>query len=292
MKQVSMTALLEAGAHFGHKAERWHPKAGRFIYTEKDGIHIIDLAKTKAELERAMAFVHQIALDGGTVLFVGTKRQAKEIVKTQAAAAGAPYLAERWIGGFLTNWDGIHANIAKSNRLTEEQATGKWKKLPKHEQSQLGRYLKRLHVYYGGVLKLDRPPQALFIIDIKREIAAVREAVRCGIPVIAVVDTNANPDEVEYAIPANDDAIGSLAYIMEVMTDAFREGHEGYEKNKLAQEAEIATKKAKAAEQQKHEETKEVNEVAKAPESAPVKEAKAAKQEPVKAKKSSKKGAK
>lgn len=230
MKQVSLTELLESGAHFGHKAERWHPKAGQFIYTQKDGIHIIDLAKTKAQLEKAMELIFSLANSGGKVLFVGTKRQAKTIIKDQAAAANAPYLSERWIGGFLTNWDGIHTNINKINRMTEEQARGGWQKLPKHEQSHLTKYLARLNVYYGGVLTLNQKPQAIFVVDIRKEIAAVREAKRCNIPVIALVDTNSNPDEVDYPIPGNDDAVGSISLIVSLLADAFRSGREAYEK--------------------------------------------------------------
>lgn len=230
MEDITLQQLLEAGCHFGHKAERWSPKASEFIYSEKDGIHIIDLAKTKTGLEAAAAFVKEVASRGETVLFVGTKRQARGIVKELAEAAGAPYLVERWIGGFLTNWDEVHKNIQKINRLTDEQKTGAWKKFPKHEQTKLARYVERLKVFYGGVLTLSKPPAAVFIIDIKKEDAAIREAKRREIPIVAVVDTNSDPTGIEYVIPANDDAVGSIQIITKTIARAYQEGREKAEK--------------------------------------------------------------
>lgn len=231
MEEITLQALLEAGCHFGHKAERWNPKASEFIYSEKDGIHIIDLAKTKAGLEAAGAFVKETASRGETVLFIGTKRQASGIVKELAQKAGAPYLVERWIGGFLTNWDEVHKNIQKINRLADEQKTGGWKKFPKHEQTKLARYLERLKIFYGGVLALNAPPAALFIIDVKKEDAAVREGKRREIPIIGVVDTNSDPTGIEYVIAANDDAVGSIQIITKIIADAYREGREKLEKD-------------------------------------------------------------
>ncbi len=244
MKEVSLQELLEAGCHFGHKSERWHPKASKFIYIEKDGIHIIDLAKTKAGLEEAAQFVRDLVAGGSEILFVGTKRQAKSIVKAEGIRAAASYITERWIGGFLTNWDGIHKNIQKIIRMADEEATGKWKKFPKHEQMKMARYLRRLNVFYGGVLKLDVPPQALFVIDVKKEIAAVREAVRTGIPVVAIVDTNSDPTGIEHVIPANDDAVGSVTLITQTIANAYLEGKAEAMKNAAdAQEREEAQKK-------------------------------------------------
>ncbi len=152
MKDITLQDLLEAGCHFGHKSERWHPKAQQFIYTEKDGIHIIDLAKTKIGLDAAVAFVKALVADGSELLFVATKRQAKGIVKEEAIRVGAPYMTERWIGGFLTNWDGIHKNIQKIIRLTDEEATGVWKKFPKHEQMKLG-------LFYHSIFSSNHPCQ-------------------------------------------------------------------------------------------------------------------------------------
>ncbi len=230
MEEITLQALLEAGCHFGHKAERWHPKAKAFIYTEKDGIHIIDLAKTKTGLETAAAFIKETVAKGGEVLFVATKRQARGVVKQEVEAVGAPYFVERWIGGFLTNWDQVKKNIDKINRLAEEQQAGAWKKFPKHEQVKLARYLNRLKIYYGGVLTLKQVPQALFIVDIKKEDAAVREAKRSGAAVVAIVDTNADPAGIDYVIPANDDAVGSIQFIAHVVAMAYREGKELKEK--------------------------------------------------------------
>jgi small subunit ribosomal protein S2 len=226
MADISLQQLLEAGCHFGHKAERWNPKAKKFIYTEKDGIHIIDLVKTKDGLDAAVAYIKELVGNGGEILFVGTKRQAKMIVEEEAKRVGAPYMSERWIGGFLTNWDGIHANIKKILRMTEEQETGVWKKYPKHEQIKLGRYLMRLKSFYGGVLTLSIPPQAVFIIDVRKEVAAVREATRIGAPIVAMVDTNADPTDVQYPIPTNDDAIGAISLVMRTIADAYQVGKE------------------------------------------------------------------
>ena len=224
MEEITLQALLEAGCHFGHKSELWHPKAKAFIYTEKDGIHIIDLAKTKIGLEKAAEYVKTTVTAGGEVLFVGTKRQAQAIVKQEAGAVGAPYFSERWIGGFLTNWDQVKKNIEKINRMEEEQKAGAWKKFPNHEQVKMARYLERIKIYYGGVLKLPNVPNALFIVDVKKEIAAVREGQRRGVPIVGVVDTNSDPTGIDYVIPANDDAVGSVSFIVHVMAEAYKEG--------------------------------------------------------------------
>lgn len=268
MQEISLQALLEAGCHFGHKSERWHPKAAQFIYTKKDGIHIIDLAKTKTGLTEAAKFIKEVASHGDEVLFVATKRQAQGVVKEEATAVGAPYLVERWIGGFMTNWDSIKKNIEKINRLVREKEEGGWKKFPKHEQSKLTRYLHRLNIFYGGVLHLTRAPMAVFIVDIKKEDAAVREAHRMHVPVVAVVDTNADPAGIEYYIPANDDAVGSIQLLAHTIAMAYKEGKDEYAKaqaDELKAEAkrqEAAAKEAaKAAEAAKEpEKKKEVKE--------------------------------
>ncbi|MCX6792146.1 MAG: 30S ribosomal protein S2 [Candidatus Gottesmanbacteria bacterium] len=220
MDEITLQALLEAGCHFGHKAERWHPKAARFIYTKKDGIHIIDLAKTKTGLEAAAAFVKDLASQGKEVVFVGTKRQASGVVKQEATAAGAPYFVARWIGGFLTNWDQIKKNIDKILKMEGDRATGAWKKFPKHEQVKMGRYLDRIKIYYGGVLTIKAIPQALVIVDVKKEEPAVREGKRVGVPVVGIVDTNSDPTPIDYVIPANDDAVGSIQYIIHALATA------------------------------------------------------------------------
>ncbi len=248
MHNITLEQLLEAGCHFGHKAERWHPKAAEFIWSEKDGIHIIDLAKTKEGLDRAVAYAKELGSTGGMVLFVGTKRQARGVVTEAAKQAGAAYLTQRWIGGFMTNWEGVKKNIQRINSMFSERETGAWKKFPKHEQMKLARYLERLNVDYEGVLKLSTLPNALFVVDVRKEQAAVREAHRLGIPVIGIVDTNADPSEIEYVIPANDDAVGSVQLIVTAVADAFRSGREKAEKEADKQAAALAAQNAPASE--------------------------------------------
>jgi small subunit ribosomal protein S2 len=243
MQDISLQALLEAGCHFGHKAERWHPKAKQFIYTEKDGIHIIDLAKTKAGLEAAAEFIENTVANGGEVLFVGTKRQASGVLKEAAIAAGAPYFSERWIGGFLTNWEQIRKNIEKINRMDAERVSGGWKKFPKHEQTKMGHYLERIKIYYGGVLDVTKVPSVICIIDVKKEIAAVREALRCEVPVVGVVDTNSDPTGIAYVVPANDDAVGSISFTVGVLTGAYKTGKDSYAKR--AEEIRVKNDEAK-----------------------------------------------
>ena len=248
MKDITLEQLLEAGCHFGHKAERWHPKAAEFIWQEKDGIHIIDLAKTKAGLDAAIAFVSELAGAGSTLLFVGTKRQARGVVREAAQKAGASYLTQRWIGGFMTNWEGVHKNIQKIIKMMEDQKSGAWKKFPKHEQTKMARYLSRLNVDYEGVLMLNDLPKAIIVVDVRKEQSAVREAQRLNIPVIGIVDTNANPSDISFVIPANDDAVGSVQLIISAIAEAYREGHEKMEKEtaKAAASA-VKTEEAKKA---------------------------------------------
>jgi len=255
MSDITLQQLLEAGCHFGHKAERRNPKASSYIYVEKDGIHIIDLAKTKEGLDRACLYVSELVAAGGEVLFVGTKRQAKDIVVNEAQRVGAPYVVERWIGGFLTNWEGIQKTIKKILTMTEDEKTGAWKKFPKHEQVKLSHHLKRLNIFYGGVTKLANPPKALFIVDLKKESVAFREAIRCVVPMIAMVDTNVNPTDVLYPIPANDDAVGSIAIVTKAIADAYEKGKREWEKG--AEVAAVESKPESKKEVQK-EEAKEV----------------------------------
>lgn len=266
MADISLQDLLEAGSHFGHKAERWHPRAAQYIYTKKDGIHIIDLAKTKAGLEAAIEFIDKTVSTGGEVMFVGTKRQAKAVVKDEASRVGAPFFSHRWIGGFLTNWESVKKNIKKINNLAEDKEAGGWKRYPKHERFKLDRYLKRLGIQYAGVLKVTDLPAALFVIDVRREKAAVYEAQRKGIPVIGVVDTNADPRGIDYVIPANDDAVGSIAYITKVVADAYEAARGKHQKLVAKQEAEAAKqaeKEKKEAEKRLEQEKKDREKAAK-----------------------------
>ena len=243
MKTITLQELLEAGCHFGHKSERWHPRAQEFIYTKKDGIHIIDLAKTKQGIEKAMSYVYETALSGNTVLFVGTKRQAHDIVKEEATRVGAPYFVSRWVGGFLTNWDGIKKNIDKTNLMAKQEVEGAWKIYPKHEQLKLAHHLRKLTIVYEGVLHLPKPPQAVCIIDVKKEYSAVREALRTNSYILGIVDTNTNPIDVYIAIPANDDAVGSITYIVKALADAYMEGREAYQKNLATAKSSLEAKK-------------------------------------------------
>lgn len=240
MQEVSLKTLLEAGCHFGHRADRWHPKAATFIYQKRDGIHVIDLVKTKAGLDGAAQLLRQYGTDGKVVLFIGTKRQASPIIKTEAEAAGAAYINKRWIGGFLTNWEQVHKNLEKIRRLTEEQKNNSWKKYPKHERVKLGRYLAKLNMLYSGVVPLTQPPDAVVVIDIKREDVAVKEAKRMNIPVIGVVDTNADPSEIDYVIPSNDDAVGAIELLVQTLAQAYKEGKETRAKEEQVQKAKEA----------------------------------------------------
>lgn len=248
MQSVNLKDLLEAGCHFGHKSERWHPKAAQFIYQAREGIHIIDLAKTKERLEQAAEFIQSLGKDGKNLLFVGTKRQASSIIKSEAERVEAPYFCQRWIGGFLTNWETVHQNLEKIRRLEEEQTSGAWDVFPKHERLKLRRYLNRLKFFYGGVSSLDQIPDALFVVDIRREKVAVSEARKKGIPIIGIVDTNSDPTQVDYSIPANDDAISSVEFIVKYIAEAYREGKEmGQKLQKTADSKQPVAKEQKAS---------------------------------------------
>jgi small subunit ribosomal protein S2 len=257
MAEVTLQQLLEAGCHFGHKSERWHPHASEFIYTEKDGIHIIDLAKTKAGLEAAIKYITETVAAGGDILFVATKRQAKGVVHDAVREVGAPFFTERWIGGFLTNWEEIKKNTTKANKMAADQLSGEWKKFPKHEQVKLAQYLKKLNLFYEGVLTIKRSPQALFIVDVKKEIAAVREAKRVGIPIIGIVDTNSDPKGIDFVIPANDDAVGSVKLIIDTITQAYAAAV----KQRQADAAKVEESKVKVEARKTPEEKKKVEKV-------------------------------
>lgn len=263
MEEVSLKALLEAGCHFGHKAERWHPKAAKFIYQKRDGIHIIDLVQTKGALEKASEFVKQQAREGKQVLFMGTKRQAAATIKAEAEKVGAPYISVRWIGGFLTNWEQVHKNLEKIRRLKEEETAGSWNKFPKHERVKLGRYLRKLEHFYGGVIALLDPPSTIVVVDIKREEVAVREAKRMNVPIVAIVDTNSDPTLIDLPVPANDDAVGSIEYIIRYLAEAYREGKEELVKKEAKEAKELEMKKPGAEENKFEEKLAEVKKVEK-----------------------------
>src|SRR3954447_16346783 len=222
--EVGIRELLEAGVHFGHQTRRWNPKMRRFIFGERDGIYIIDLLKTQALLEQAQKFADDLARRGGTVLFVGTKKQARDAVKEVAEGAGMPYVNHRWLGGLLTNFQTISLRIKRLHDLERYKTEGQLELLPTRERMAALADLAKLQANLGGVKHMQRPPQAVFVIDLNAEEIAVREAQRLRIPIIALVDTNCNPDGVDYIVPGNDDAIRSCALITSAIGDVVREG--------------------------------------------------------------------
>ena len=226
MAVVSMKQLLEAGVHFGHRSRRWNPKMRSFIFTERNGIHIIDLQQTIRALDRSYNFVRDTVAEGGTILFVGTKRQAQESIQTQAERCGMPYVNERWLGGTLTNFRTIRSRIDYMIDLEEQRARGEFDRLPKKEAGLKLRELAKLERRVGGLRNMHRLPEGLFIADINNEEIAVHEANRLEIPVIAMVDTNCNPDPIDYIIPANDDAIRAILLMTTKMADAVIEGQQ------------------------------------------------------------------
>jgi small subunit ribosomal protein S2 len=219
-----MRQLLEAGVHFGHQTRRWDPKMRPFIFTERNGIHIIDLRQTLQKVEEAAALVRDLTADGGVVLFVGTKKQAQAPIREAATSAGMPYVHHRWLGGMLTNFTTIHKRILYMLELERMEASGEMDVLPKKERLRLRRELEKLQTVLGGVRDLHRPPDAVFIIDVKTEHIAVTEAHRLKIPVIAVVDTNCDPDDVDLVIPGNDDAIRASELLAGIIAEAAKAG--------------------------------------------------------------------
>jgi small subunit ribosomal protein S2 len=234
MATVTIKSLLEAGVHFGHQTRRWNPKMTSYIFGERDGVHIIDLEQTLGYLHEAEAAAERIAKDGGTVLFVGTKRQGKDILRSAAERARMPYINERWLGGFLTNFDTVKTRLERLRKLRAGKEAGDWDRLPKGEQAMLQRELARLETTLGGVADLEKRPEALFVNDVAREKWAVAEARKLKIPVIAVVDSNANPEGITYPIPGNDDAVSAISLIAEAIASAVAKGRELYEKSAKA----------------------------------------------------------
>jgi small subunit ribosomal protein S2 len=238
MAVVSMKQLLEAGVHFGHQTRRWNPKMKPYIYTERNGIHIIDLQKTVGSLDRAYNFVRDITAAGGKVLFVGTKKQAQEAVAEEAMRAGQYYVNQRWLGGLLTNFNTIQQRLRRLEELEQMRDTGVFERLPKKEQIKLNLKIRKLTRLLGGVRHMKRLPNVLFIIDTKNEQIAIHEAARLEIPVVALLDTNSDPDEVQYPIPANDDAIRAVRLLSSKIADAAHEGASEYESTMAKEEAE------------------------------------------------------
>ncbi|MDA8292493.1 MAG: 30S ribosomal protein S2 [Actinomycetota bacterium] len=224
MAVVTMKQLLEAGVHFGHQTRRWNPKMKRFLYGERNGIYIIDLHQTLERIDAAYSYVRDLVADGGTVLFVGTKKQTQDPVAEYAADCGMPYVNQRWLGGMLTNFETISGRVRKLGELESAKQSGEFDALPKKEALLLGRELEKLERNLGGIRRLTKLPKAIFVIDTKKEHIAVTEANKLGLAVIAVVDTNCDPDVIDYVIPGNDDAIRSGRLMCRIISEAVKEG--------------------------------------------------------------------
>ena len=240
MAVVSMKQLLEAGVHFGHQTRRWNPKMAKYSFTERNGIYIIDLQKTVKKLEEAYMFVRDVAANGDSVLFVGTKKQAGESIKEEAERAGAHYVNARWLGGMLTNFKTIRQRIQRLEQLRKMQEDGTFDRLPKKEVGKLELEIEKLEKYLGGIKTMNKLPGALFIVDPRKERIAVAEAKKLGIPIVAIVDTNCDPDEIDYVIPGNDDAIRAVKLIASTMADAIIEGRQGAQSAEDVEEEEAA----------------------------------------------------
>ena len=227
MSVISMKQLLEAGVHFGHQTRRWNPKMAEYIFTERNGIYIIDLQKTVKKIVEAYDFVRDIAADGGEILFVGTKKQATDAIKEEAERVGMYYVNARWLGGMLTNFKTIRRRIDRLFQLEKMEEDGTFDLLPKKEVIKLKGEREKLEKFLGGIKNMKKLPAALFVVDLRKEKNAILEAKKLGIPVIAIVDTNCDPDEVDYVIPGNDDAIRAVKLIAETMSNAIIEGRQG-----------------------------------------------------------------
>lgn len=236
MSVVSMKQLLEAGVHFGHQTRRWNPKMARYIFTERNGIYIIDLQKTVKKLEEAYNFVKDTVAEGGEILFVGTKKQAGDSVKEEAERCGMHYVNARWLGGMMTNFKTIRRRIARLDQLKKMQEDGTFDLLPKKEVTKLMLEIEKLEKFLGGIKNMNKLPAALFIVDPRKERIAVSEARNLGIPIVAIVDTNCDPDEIDYVIPGNDDAIRAVKLIASTMADAVLEARQGAETAAAAEE--------------------------------------------------------
>lgn len=227
MAVISMKQLLEAGVHFGHQTRRWNPKMATYIFTERNGIYIIDLQKTVKKIEEAYFFVRDMAASGESILFVGTKKQAQDAIKEEAERCGQFYVNARWLGGMLTNFKTMRTRIARLNQLQKMQEDGTFDLLPKKEVIKLQLEIAKLEKYLGGVKEMKKLPGALFVVDSRKEKNAIAEARKLNIPIVAIVDTNCDPDEIDYVIPGNDDAIRAIKLISQTMANAVLEGKQG-----------------------------------------------------------------
>ena len=247
MSVISMKQLLEAGVHFGHQTRRWNPKMAEYIFTERNGIYIIDLQKTVKKVDEAYYFIREIAMNGEDVLFVGTKKQAQDSIKEEAERSGQYFVNARWLGGMLTNFKTIRKRIDRLNQLDSMEKNGLFEVLPKKEVIKLKSEMDKLDKYLGGIKNMKKIPGAIFVVDPRKERNAILEARKLGIPVVAIVDTNCDPDEVDYVIPGNDDAIRAVKLIAAKLADAIIEGRQGEQMSTGNTEAEIKINEVAAA---------------------------------------------
>ena len=224
MNTPSLMEMLKAGVHFGHKTSKWHPNMAPFIFGERGGVHILNLEVTQKKMEEAAEYLRKLGMEGGTLLFVGTKKQAQAVIKEKAMECGMPYVNLRWIGGTLTNFGTIRRRVEHFIDLLKKREAGELKKYTKKEQNEFDKEIETLRQKFEGLVKLDKMPSAIFLTDLKQEKTAFEEAAKKGVPVVAVCDTNVNPDGVKYVIPANDDAVKAVKMMAEFVADAFREG--------------------------------------------------------------------
>ncbi|MBV5190259.1 MULTISPECIES: 30S ribosomal protein S2 [Staphylococcus] len=257
MAVISMKQLLEAGVHFGHQTRRWNPKMKKYIFTERNGIYIIDLQKTVKKVEEAYNFIKQVSEEGGKVLFVGTKKQAQESVKAEAERAGHFYVNQRWLGGILTNYKTISKRVKRISEIEKMEEDGTFDVLPKKEVVELKKEYDRLIKFLGGIRDMKSMPQALFVVDPRKERNAIAEARKLNIPIVGIVDTNCDPDEIDYVIPANDDAIRAVKLLTGKMADAILEGQQGVSNDEVAAEQNIDLNEEEATEKTSTEETEE-----------------------------------
>lgn len=229
MEQLTFERLVSSGCHFGHRTKRWNPKMGKYIFGKRNGIHIIDLRQTQEALKRAYEATVRIAEEGKGILFVGTKKQAKDIIKEEASRENIFYVTERWLGGLLTNYDVLSQRISRLREFEQMKEDGRWTMTSKKELARAEREYQKLLKYFDGIKEMDRLPGLVFIVDIHKDETALREALRVNIPVVAIVDTNVDPTEIDYPIPANDDSIRSISLVTKVIANAVAEGRKGFE---------------------------------------------------------------
>ncbi|MBQ3378523.1 MAG: 30S ribosomal protein S2 [Clostridia bacterium] len=251
MAVVSMKQLLEAGVHFGHQTRRWNPKMAEYIFTERNGIYIIDLQKTVKKIEEAYFFIREVAANGGEVLFVGTKKQAQESIKEEAERVGMYYVNARWLGGMLTNFKTIKKRIERLDKLKKMEQEGVFDLLPKKEVVKLRLEAEKLEKFLGGIKNMKKLPGAIFVVDPRKERIAIAEARKLGIPIVAIVDTNCDPDEVDYVIPGNDDAIRAVKLMASIISNAILEGRQGEQFDDTSAEGEATPAAETPAEEAK-----------------------------------------